>query len=372
MFFHLLTLGSGLSTRPRLHLPAHTLVRASPVFLKAAASPDTDTTQDWAGLPAAIKASKCGAINHQIMQKKDFGDLLEYVSQKEKELNTVNIATAIHRLAVQTKRDRPNRDKLLRDPRFVALLDDAMERAAQLNPRSVSDIIWGCAAMQHWPATMLKPMLTQVAVHLKNSAFEPHHLSIIVWSLAVLKCKPTILLDQIELQAIPQLGLFSMQNCANLIWGYAKLNHKGSGKLLPAISDAVQRPGLLSQSKPVEVSDLAFAVAILGSAEENGELLRLLAARASSGQILDQFTSRQLVTMLWAFARLNLPPPDDSLERWLSIIQQSHETRPLLDLDQRNLRRAAEALGRNVDWLDKEPEEGEGVEVAASDISNTT
>ena len=74
----------------------------------------------------------------------------------------MNVATAIHRLAVQTKRDRAGRDKMIRDPRFVSLVDAATARASQCNPRSVSDIMWGCATMQHWPPTMLKPMLTQV------------------------------------------------------------------------------------------------------------------------------------------------------------------------------------------------------------------
>jgi len=316
-----------------------------------------DASRDWGGLPAAIQASKCGAINHQIMQQKEFNALLEYVSSKQAELNSVNVATAIHRLAVQTKRDRPGRDKMLRDPRFVSLLDAAMERAPQFNPRSVSDIMWGCATMQHWPPSMLKPMLTQIAVHLKTASFEAQHLSLVVWALAVLQCKPTVLLDQIEVQAIRQLSDFNMQNCANIAWGFAKLNHRASGQLLPAVTEAIQRPGLLSASKPVEVSDLAFAVAVLGDAERDSSLLEQLAARASPGGVLDKFSSRQLITMLWAFARLKTAPPAGSLERWVSILQGAHEARPLLEADARNLRRALEALGLSADWLDEQPQE---------------
>ncbi|KAL3931581.1 MAG: hypothetical protein SGPRY_001067 [Prymnesium sp.] len=113
------------------------------------------------GLPAAIKASKCGAINHQIVQKKDCESLLAYVDSKQAELNAVNVASAIHRLALHTKRDRAMRDRMLRDPRFLSIIDAAVERAPQFNPRSVSDVMWGCATMQHFPPTMLKPMLTQ-------------------------------------------------------------------------------------------------------------------------------------------------------------------------------------------------------------------
>lgn len=114
------------------------------------------------GLPGAIKASKCGAINHQIMQHNDLAKLLEFVHSKRTELNGVNIASAIHRLAVHSKFDRAGRDKVLRDPRFEWLITSATEQAPQLNPRSVSDIIWACATMRHWPPTILKPILTQV------------------------------------------------------------------------------------------------------------------------------------------------------------------------------------------------------------------
>lgn len=78
---------------------------------------------------------------------------------------------------------------------------------------------------------------------------------------------------------------------------------QGSGELLPAVSQALRKSGLLSKSKPVEISDMAFAVAVLGNTTEDVEFLELLAARASPENNLDEFTSRQLVTMLWAFAR---------------------------------------------------------------------
>lgn len=117
---------------------------------------------DWAGLPAAIKASKCGAINHQIVKAADFDSVLTLVRQKRTELNSVNVATALHRVAIHTKRNRADRDRMLRDPRFISLLDSVQECAPECNPRSVSDVMWAFATMQHWPPTMLKPMLTQV------------------------------------------------------------------------------------------------------------------------------------------------------------------------------------------------------------------
>jgi len=203
-----------------------------------------------------------------------------------------------------------------------------------------------------------------VAKHLQDSTFEPQHLSLIAWALAALQCKPTVLLDQIETQAIKQLPDFSMQNCANIVWAFAKLNYRASGELLPAVSEAVCRPGKLDHCKPVEASDLAFGVAVLGDAEVNRELMELLAARASASQQLEQFSSRQIITLIWSFARLKAAPPREPLDAWVAKLQGAHEARPLLIQDQRNLRRALDALGEPTAWLDQPVED----DVAESDV----
>ena len=75
----------------------------------------------------------------------------------------------------------------------------------QSNPRSVSDTLWAFATLQHWPPSMLKLLLTQVAVHLQNKAFEAQHLALIVWSFAILELKPVKLLDAIDTAALSQL-----------------------------------------------------------------------------------------------------------------------------------------------------------------------
>jgi len=296
------------------------------------------------------------------VKQANFDSVLTLVKQKETELNSVNIATALHRVAVHTKRSRAERDRMLRDPRFLDLVDFAQARAPECNPRSVSDVMWACATLQHWPPTMLKPLLTQVSVHLDSSAFEPQHLSLIVWALAVLQCKPVKLLEQIEQQAITQIDGFNMQNCANLLWGFAKLNYKAEAAL-KAVSARVGAPGMLSECKPVEVTDLAFAVAILGDAEADEALLSEIARRATHGEILSKFTSRQIVTLLWSFARLKTTPAGAILDDWVEAVAEAHRAKPLLAGDQRNCRRALEALGQSTEFLDeKDEEEGEGKE----------
>ena len=174
----------------------------------------SDPASDWGGLPAAISASRSGAINNQIAAAVDAEGVLKLTVDNAGQLNSVNIATALHRIAAHLKRSRAQRDRVLRDDRFLALLDATEARASECNPRSVSDILWAFATLQHFPATMLKPLLTQVAAHLEAKAFEAQHLALIVWSFAVLELKPVKLLDAIDATALRQIHTLNPQNCA--------------------------------------------------------------------------------------------------------------------------------------------------------------
>ena len=66
----------------------------------------SDPASDWGGLPAAIAASKCGAINQQLVKAADADVLLGLVAKNQKQFNAVNAATALHRIAACLKRDR--------------------------------------------------------------------------------------------------------------------------------------------------------------------------------------------------------------------------------------------------------------------------
>ena len=104
----------------------------------------------------------------------------------------------------------------------LLLIDAAIERAPKSNPRSVSDTIWSCATLRYLPPRMLTPLLSQVSHNLDKTAFEAQHLSLITWSLAVLECKPVRLLERIEALTVKLLHTFNPQNCANIMWGFAK------------------------------------------------------------------------------------------------------------------------------------------------------
>ena len=57
-----------------------------------------------------------------------------------------------------------------------------------------------------------------------------------------------------------------------------------------------------------QVSDITFGLAIIGEPEAQRGVMESLAALARPGGLLESFTSRQLVTLTWAFARMQIRP----------------------------------------------------------------
>ena len=226
-------------------------------------------------------------------------------------------------------------------------------------------------------------------MHLQKAAFEAQHLSLIAWALAVLECKPVRprppssiphptparfaqyplawcvarwqvrLLEQMEQLTLKQLQSFNTQNCANLLWGFATLNYTPSA-LLPKMSEKLADPLFLAKIKPVEVADSAFAIAAVGSAEAQAPLMRALASRAEPQTLLSNFSSRQLVTLTWSFARLGLEPTQLTL--WIEEIQSAHAQQPLLAQDQQRIEEALDHFGLSKEWLSppKEVDEEDG------------
>ena len=293
---------------------------------------------------AAATMSTAGAVNDAIAKADDSETILGTVAEQGDRLTPVNIVTALHRIGRIEKRRRASREVILRDKRFELLLDQTVAKSAEFSPRAVTDVLWSCATLHHWPPLLLKPVLTRVAAHLDAAAFEPHHLSILSWSFGTLGCKPVKLLEKLEALAAPRIGEMSPQNCANLLWGFAKLRQPAD-TLVPALAASLKSSGLIASFKPVEAADLAYGLGMLADAETAGPLLAELSGRARATDALDSFSSRHLVTLLWGFARFGIQPPRGALDEWAAQIRQAHAVQPMLRTDQKNLARSLERLG---------------------------
>ncbi|EOD39201.1 hypothetical protein EMIHUDRAFT_223685 [Emiliania huxleyi CCMP1516] len=258
----------------------------------------------------AVAASRCGAINQRLVEASGRDAVLALTTESAKLMNAVNVATAMHRLATLEKKRRAERDVLLRDPRFEALLDSVVGRAAEFNARQTADVLWSCATLRHWPPLLLKPLLLRVVYHLERE--------------------------------------LSPQNCANLLWGFAKLRQP-SAELLPVVAARLES-GLLDECKPVEVSDLAYATAAK-------ELLAALATRALPHTCLPRFSSRQLVTL-------------ETLDAWRQAMRAAVDQRPLQKADRQSLEASLGKLGETCRgaWIPdtSEPAESEADAVSAA------
>lgn len=359
------------------YLPGANLVRASaqlrsrpalliaPIDAPVDGAATVETVSDIADMEGVVKpnssrtglVSKQAALNRQLSQAESSDEVLQLVEQNAAELNAVNVATALHRIASRNKVKRARRDAVLMDRRFQLLITALEVHAADgmsNEPRSVADVLWSFGTMKHWPPSLLKPMLMSVLGHLEKGTFEAQHLSTVVWAFAKLETKPVRLLEQIEAQATELVAKLTMQNIANLMWGFAKLNY-APARLLPTLAPALASSGLCDTAKPVEVADITYALAYGASSApgEHSELLAALAARASPGAALDDFSSRQLVTMVTAFAKLEATAalPEGVLDAWLAAVRAQHEAKPLLAADARALEAALERLGIDGGWV---------------------
>lgn len=100
-------------------------------------------------------------LTKDIFDARDNGAVLTLVKNNA-DCTVVHLAAAMHKLAVINKKRRAGRDALLRDTRFENLIGSIMERAKELDAASTADVLWSSATLQHWPATMLTPILTAV------------------------------------------------------------------------------------------------------------------------------------------------------------------------------------------------------------------
>ena len=248
----------------------------------------------------ARAASWCVELNGQLARSTSVEGVLSLVAEHEPSLNAINVATALHRLAAINKKRRAGRDAMLRDVRFVRLIDALAEQSTELGARSVADVLWSLATLQHWPSTLLSPVLTAVNAALDGGGFEAQHLATMTWALAKLETKPVRLLEKIEAQVTPRLDSLSLQNVANLLWGFATLSYTPSGTLLqPLTLVSTLSPTLMEDAQPVEIANLAFALGRLAAPREHDEAL----------DILSLSLSLSLALALALALALSSPPP---------------------------------------------------------------
>lgn len=360
----------GLQTR--LSPPHHSLVVSGRVKNHLLMKVEPESA---ARLPPAV------ILTRQLEDLKDSSAILELVQEKKDEMNVGNAATALRGLASVSRKNRRSKQALFHDPRFAHLLDTIEYRSTELVPRSLADVLWSLAMLEHFPPRLLKPVLKSVAAMLEKKDFKADDLSTLAWAIASLRTSPRrtigftdmipqndlvpksvsdIIAKKIEPLALPLVSSMNNKNCADLLWAFARLGHRPI-ELLPKIVERLVEPGMVSQAKPVEVQDIAYALAEFqlcshidcSAPGAYNDLIIALATRAMSQASLIDFSSRQLVALMCAILRMEASAllPDGVLDEWIDTVRVDQEARPLMVKDANSLQAALEALGRDASWV---------------------
>ena len=165
-------LACNLSPRPAprsavLRMEAASPTKAATVTMDAAAENSA---------PAAAVEGKVVPLDPRAQLDKDLSEAVDNKAvltlvKANIDTCTVNsMAAALKKLAIINKKRRAGRDALLRDTRFEMLIDGIVAQSKDLEPAYTADVLWSSATLQHWPATMLSPVLTSVAVEVSACA----------------------------------------------------------------------------------------------------------------------------------------------------------------------------------------------------------
>lgn len=270
------------------------------------------------------------ALNKLIIGAGGAPEVLALCRRRVDEFNSVNMSTALHRIAKRPGR----RQELLRDEGMAALKAGVLARVREFPARDITNIAWSCAklalsdgpllnaiagqsirrcgelipqglSMTAWAfATLGKrdaPLLDAIAARALPtiSEFDAQSLANTSWAFATLQVKDFPLLDAMSAGSIPQIAEFSSQALANSAWSFATLGVRDE-PLLHAIATAAR--GRIGEFTPQGLANLSWAFATLACGDER--CLEAIAARA--GATIGDFPLQELALTAWAFSTLSL------------------------------------------------------------------
>ena len=164
-------LACNLAPRPAprsavLRMQAASPAKAATVTMDAAAdaAPKAAAQVDETAAPLDARAQ----LDKDISAATDNNAVLDLAKANIGTCSVNTMAAALKKLAIINKKRRAGRDALLRDKRFEMLIDGIVEQSKDLEPASTADVLWSSATLQHWPATMLSPVLTSVAMQVST------------------------------------------------------------------------------------------------------------------------------------------------------------------------------------------------------------
>jgi len=241
--------------------------------------------------------------NQQICAADSAGAILRFVGQHSEQMNEVNLATALHRVARWTKREMDQACSALREqPEWKLLLSLVEAKLTTFNSQGLANGMWALATVRvntEDHASLLAALTAEIEQRLARSDFAPQALANTAWACATLRYRPVHMLQLVEQEAAGLIKQFNPQDLANIVWAYATLG-EASPVLLEAVASAALN--MLYDFKPQELSNLlwAFATVKYKHSELFEQAVPVVTMRANS----DMLNPQALANISWAYASM--------------------------------------------------------------------
>ena len=231
--------------------------------------------------------------------------LLALVKSRVAEFNSVNAATALHRLSQSHERSQWTAQLQLHDDEvFQALLGHtvgllALPPGPDCDARATSTIAHSLAALgcRDEGAALA---VTEAARKRLGSFDRQGHVNL-MWALAKLpRVKGTKVIGRkLALASKPLVGEFSPQELSNLVWSLGKLSVRDN-QLMSMISDAVRK--CLDNFTGQGLATVAASYARIGVFVE----LLMMEIGEAARERMSRLNGRDTAQILWAFAKFKL------------------------------------------------------------------
>lgn len=215
------------------------------------------------------------ALNQSICAMNCPGEILIFVHKHKHELNEVNIATAVHRVAKAAKRGSPgwSAAEILLSKEWATLKVLVTQRAVDFNPQGLANTLWAMASLR---VSVSDPLLATVASAAapKVSQFTPQALANAAWACAMLHFPHGELLQAVERSTLMSLAKFSTQDTANVIWALTSLK-VASPQFLDQVGTAIAPT--MHCFKPAEILNVVW-----GYSQQRVKNVKVLGAAAAA------------------------------------------------------------------------------------------
>lgn len=270
------------------------------------------------------------ALNSRIAACRDPTEVFEEVVKAGEinvRLNSVNLATALHRVA-KTAQGRGPFQNLQQDPVYLSLLrmveKGLLPNSGEFNPREIANTAWGIAKAGGTSPSTFKA-LAEGSAHRTLAGFKPQELANTVWAFAtaitgtsgqerlLLATSVDQMLTLAENEIVQRrayhnadteggLADFKPQELSNTIWAFSTVGRHDSGVYAAVVEEMKRRN--LPDFVPQDLANSVWAIVTAGHACP--ELLAQVQEDALKRGIAS-FKTQEIANMVWALAKADHP-----------------------------------------------------------------